>query len=107
VSTASPAAESAHGLSVVLVQTDADLESMIAVRGAAAPDRPPPRLENLRHNLAANDTLVYLVARLEGEPAGCGFVDPWPDDLARAHLVVVPALRRRGPRQRQDRESDV
>jgi len=84
------------GLSVVRAQRDADLEVMIAVRTAADRDRPPPRLENLRHNLAANETLVYVVARLEGEPAGCGFVDPWPDDLARAHLVVVPALRLRG-----------
>ena len=84
------------GLSVVRAHTDADLEAMIAVRIAADPDRPPPRLENLRHNLAANETLVYVVARLGGEPAGCGFVDPWPDDLAHAHLVVVPALRRRG-----------
>jgi mycothiol synthase len=84
------------GLAVARVQTDADLEAMIAVRTAASPDRPPPRLENLRHNLAANETLVYLIARLDEEPAGCGFVDPWPDELAPAHLVVVPALRRRG-----------
>lgn len=84
------------GLEVARAQTDADLEVMIAVRSAADPDRPPPRLENLRHNLVANDTLVYLIARLDGEPAGCGFVDPWPDELAPAHLVVVPALRRRG-----------
>ena len=84
------------GLEVVRAQTDADLEVMIAVRTAADPDRPPPRLENLRHNLAANETLVYVIARLDGEPAGCGFVDPWPDELAPAHLVVVPALRRRG-----------
>jgi mycothiol synthase len=84
------------GLVVVRVRTDADLEVMIAVRAAADPDRPPPRLENLRHNLAANETLVYVIAQLGGEPAGCGFVDPWPEDLARAHLVVAPALRRRG-----------
>ena len=84
------------GLEVARVQTDADLEVMIAVRTAADPDRPPPRLENLRHNLAANETLVYVVAQLDGEPAGCGFVDPWPDEFAPAHLVVVPALRRRG-----------
>src|SRR5262245_9643162 len=84
------------GLTVTRAQTDADLEAMIAVRTAADPDRPPPRLENLRHNLAANPTLVYVVARVGGEPAGCGFVDPWPDDLAPAHHVVVPALRRRG-----------
>ena len=40
------------GLEVARAQTDADLEVMIAVRTAADPDRPPPRLENLRHNLA-------------------------------------------------------
>jgi mycothiol synthase len=84
------------GLVVARAQTDADLEVMITVRAAADPDRPPPRLENLRHNLVANETLVYAVARLDGEPAGCGFVDPWPDEFAPAHLVVVPALRRRG-----------
>jgi GNAT superfamily N-acetyltransferase len=84
------------GLEVSRVQTDADLEVMIAVRTAADPDRPPPRLENLRHNLAANETLVYVIALLGGEPAGCGFVDPWPDELALGHFVVVPALRRRG-----------
>jgi mycothiol synthase len=84
------------GLEVVRVQNDADLAAMIAVRTAADPDRPPPRLENLRHNLAANETLVYVVARLDGKPAGCGFVDPWPEELAPAHLVVVPILRRRG-----------
>ena len=88
--------QAVSGLEVARVHTDADLEAMIAVRIAADPDRPPPRLENLRHNLAANETLVYVVARLGVEPAGCGFVDPWPADLARAHLVVVPALRRRG-----------
>src|SRR5688572_7539417 len=84
------------GLSVARAQTDADLEVMIAVRTAADPDRPPPRLENLRHNLAAHETLVYVVARIAEEPAGCGFVDPWPQEHARAHLVVAPALRRRG-----------
>jgi mycothiol synthase len=84
------------GLEVSRVQTDADLEVMIAVRTAADPDRPPPRLQNLRHNLAANETLVYVIALLGREPAGCGFVDPWPDDHARGHLVVVPTLRRRG-----------
>jgi mycothiol synthase len=88
--------QAVSGLEVTRVQTDADLEVMIAVRTAADPDRPRPRLENLRHYLAANETLVYVVAQLDGEPAGCGFVDPWPDGLAPAHLVVVPALRRRG-----------
>jgi GNAT superfamily N-acetyltransferase len=69
---------------------------MIAVRGAADPDRPPPRIENLRHNLAAEAGLVYLVARLEGVPVGCGFMYPDVPQYAEAHLVVVPRARRRG-----------
>ena len=84
------------GLAVVRVQSDDDLEAMITVRVASNPDRLAPRLDNLRHNLASNETLVYLVARLDGEPAGCGFVDPWLEGYAEAHLVIAPALRRRG-----------
>src|SRR3989442_5621173 len=85
-----------EGLAIVAAETDADLEAMIAVRTAADPDRTPPRLENLRHHLASDDALTYLVARLDGEPAGCGFVRPWPSGNADAHLVVVPDARRRG-----------
>ena len=84
------------GLAVARVQSDADLEAMIAVRAAAKPDQPAPRLDNVRHNLASSDTLVYLVARLEGEPAACGFVDSWPDGYAEAHFVVAPRMRCRG-----------
>jgi GNAT superfamily N-acetyltransferase len=69
---------------------------MIAVRAAADPDRPPPRIENLRHNLSAEAGLVYLVARLEGVPAGCGFMYPDVPGYAETHLVVVPPVRRRG-----------
>jgi mycothiol synthase len=88
--------EAVPGLALVRVDSDHDLEAMIAVRAGADPDRRPPRLENLRHNLASSETLVYLVARLDGVPAACGFVDPWPDDHAQAHFVVLPDLRRRG-----------
>ena len=84
------------GLVVARVEADRDLEAMIVVRSAADPDRPPPRIENLRHNLASSDTLLYVVARLDGEPVGCGFVDPWPEDHAEAHVVVVPKARGRG-----------
>ena len=84
------------GLEVVRVESDADLEAMIDVRVAS---NPPgflrPRIENLRHNLNANPELTYLVARLDGEPAGCGFAEP-REDYASAHCVVVPAFRRRG-----------
>jgi len=84
------------GLAVAHVQTDADLEGMIAVRAASDPDRPPPRIENLRHMLAVEAGLVYLVARLDGEPIACGFMYPEVPQYAEAHLVVVPDARRLG-----------
>jgi mycothiol synthase len=84
------------GLAIAHVQTDADLEGMIAVRTASDPDRPPPRIENLRHMLAAEAGLVYLVARLDGEPVACGFIYPDVPEYAEAHVVVVPGARRRG-----------
>jgi len=84
------------GLEVVRVESDADLEAMIAVRIASNPPGfPRPRIENLRHNVNSNPTLTYLVARVDGEPAGCGFADP-KQDYAAAHCVVVPAFRGRG-----------
>jgi mycothiol synthase len=84
------------GLDVARAADDRDLEAMIAVRASADPDRTPPRLENLRHHLASDSDLTYLVARLDGDPVGCGFVRPWPSGNADAHLVVVPHARRRG-----------
>jgi GNAT superfamily N-acetyltransferase len=84
------------GLEVARAECDADLEAMIVVRSAAAPELRPPRIENLRHNLASSDVLVYLVARLHGDPAGCAFVDPSSPGHAGAHCVVVPGLRRNG-----------
>jgi mycothiol synthase len=84
------------GLDITRVVDDRDLEAMIAVRTSADPDRTPPRLENLRHHLASDDDLTYLVARLDDEPVGCGFVRTWPSGNADAHLVVVPHARRRG-----------
>jgi GNAT superfamily N-acetyltransferase len=85
------------GLAIAAARTDSDLEAMIAVRTAADQDAPPPRLENLRHNLSAQKDLVYLVARLDDEPVACGFVYPdIPQAYAEAHLVVVPGARRRG-----------
>jgi len=86
----------AQGLEVARVEDDRDLETMIAVRIAADPDRTPPRIENLRHHLATQPDLVYLVARLHGAPAACAFVQPLAETHAEAHLVVAPQLRRRG-----------
>jgi mycothiol synthase len=84
------------GLAIAAVETDADLKAMIAVRTAADPDRPAPRLENLRHNLSAQKSLVYLVARLDGAPVACGFIYPDLPEYAEAHLVVAPSARGRG-----------
>jgi GNAT superfamily N-acetyltransferase len=85
------------GLAIAAAQTDSDLEAMIAVRAAADPDAPPPRLENLRHSLSSLNGLVYFVARLDGEPVACGFVYPdLPERYAEGHFVVVPPARRRG-----------
>src|SRR5438477_5966639 len=89
-------AQAVHGLVVARVEDDRDLEAMIAVRVAADPENPPPRIENLRHNLAAQKGLVYFVARLGDTPVACGFVHPDAPGYAEAHLVVVPAERRRG-----------
>ena len=81
---------------VVFVQSDDDLAAMIEVRTTADPHSPPPRLDNLRNNLAGNPDLAYVVARLAGAAVGCGFVDVSHDAVARAHILVVPAARRRG-----------
>jgi GNAT superfamily N-acetyltransferase len=80
---------------VVLVQSDDDLAAMIEVRAHADPDLPPPRLDNLRRNLAGNPRLAYLVARIADAPVGCGFVDV-SFGAATAHVLVVPAARRQG-----------
>jgi mycothiol synthase len=50
----------------------------------------------LRHIVATSKTVVFLVARVEDKPAGCGFVDSWPEEHARAHCLVIPSFRRRG-----------
>ena len=86
----------APGPVVVFARSDDDLAAMIEVRTKADPDSPPPRLDNLRHNLAGNPELAYLVARDAGVPVACGFVDVSQDTIGRAHVVVVPVARRRG-----------
>jgi GNAT superfamily N-acetyltransferase len=85
-----------EGLAIAHAESDADLEAMIAVRTASDPDRPPPRIENLRHNLAVEEGLVYLVARVDGTPVACGFMYPAVPEYAEAHVVVVPLARQRG-----------
>jgi GNAT superfamily N-acetyltransferase len=80
-------------LAITRVETDVDLEEMIHVWGVITPDE-EPALENLRFNLEARDR-AYLLARLDGEPVGRAFVEPWTD-VAWGDVAVVPELRRRG-----------
>jgi mycothiol synthase len=84
------------GLAIANAQDDADLEAMIAVRTASDPDRPPPRIENLRHMLSTEAGLIYPVALLDGMPVACGFMYPDVPEYAEAHVVVVPEERSRG-----------
>ena len=86
----------APGPVVVFARSDSDLAAMIEVRTKADRDSPPPRLDNLRHNLAGKPELAYLVAREAAVPVACGFVDVSQDTVARAHVLVVPDARRRG-----------
>jgi mycothiol synthase len=74
--------------------SDADLEAMVEVRRRATPDA-PPMVENLRFNLESKPELAYVIARLKGEPAACGYVEPW-SSFAVGDVIVVPEYRRRG-----------
>jgi mycothiol synthase len=83
-------------LAIARAANDRDLEDMIEVRTTADPERTPPRIENLRHNVARTGN-TFLVAREGRRPVACGFV--WTDvpaEHAEAHMVVVPQARGRG-----------
>jgi len=83
-------------LAIARAVNDRDLEDMIEVRTTADPERTPPRIENLRHNVARTGN-TFLIAREGPRPVACGFV--WTDVPAvhaEAHMVVVPKARGRG-----------
>ena len=86
-------------LDISHASSDADLELLISVRRRVDPDI-HPQLANLRHFLATTPTGTYLLARLDGDAAGCGFVGGAPGaerlPAAEASFEVVPELRRRG-----------
>ena len=81
-------------LAITPAETDADLEAMIHVRSLVSPEA-RPTVVNLRHNLEAKEQLHYLVARAEGEPVACAFIEAW-GSVAMVDVAVVPAARRRG-----------
>ncbi len=80
------------------VESDTDLGAMSIVLHLANPDLPPTAgsVEGIRHNLESNPDLTYFVARLDGEPAGCGYVELEDASFVVAQVDVVPKLRRRG-----------
>jgi len=88
--------EPVQGLVVARATTDSDLESMAYVRGHVSGLPEPPPVENLRHHLDTSPALTYLVAHIDGEPAGCGFVDTTSASYAAGDVSVVPELRSRG-----------
>jgi hypothetical protein len=90
-------------LAIHPAESDADLEAMIHVRGLVTPEA-HPTVEILRFNLESNPDLVYLVARLGGEPVACGFVEPWPS-MPWATLRSCPSAPRQGSARRCSRSS--
>ncbi len=86
------------GLLIGHVESDTDLEAMSTVLHLANPDLPPTAasVEGIRHNLESNPDLTYVVARLDGEPVGCGYVELEDASFVVAQVDVVPQLRRRG-----------
>ena len=83
-------------LVVARVETDADIAEMVDVASRSELRLPPPRPENLRHQLAARRNLTFLIARLDGDPVGRGFVRADDGPHADAHVDVVKDGRRRG-----------
>lgn len=82
-------------LAITPVAADADLEAMVGIRRRVNP-AVHPRVDNLRHALDSAPTLTFLLARLDGEPVGCGFVESTAAHYAAADFEVVPEVRRRG-----------
>jgi GNAT superfamily N-acetyltransferase len=87
------------GLAIAVAASDGDLLDLLAVRGRLDPDF-SGTLEGFRHSLRTGVGLAYVVARLDGAPAGCGFVGALPgaesDPFVRADVSVVPERRGRG-----------
>jgi GNAT superfamily N-acetyltransferase len=81
-------------LTIEPATTDEELAALIEVRRRVDPNH-VPSLESLRFGVEREPDLVRLVARLDGEPVGCGFVEA-RTGLALFDVMVVPEHRRRG-----------
>ena len=83
-------------LVITRVESDADLAAMVDVATRSGLRLPPPRAENLRHQLDARPDLTYLIARLGEEPVARGFLMIGEASHADAHAEVVLSHRRQG-----------
>jgi GNAT superfamily N-acetyltransferase len=79
---------------------DADLDERYADDDADPANEPDHAMLNLLDESVAPPLGAFLVARLDGEPVGCGALRPSPTQEARVaevkRMYVVPAARRRG-----------
>jgi mycothiol synthase len=80
-----------------VAEAGADLDSYVAVWNAAVPGDTPAVVEQQRERLEREPRRLYLLAREDGRPVGCGFAGP-SDAAERGFLAprVLPACRRRG-----------
>jgi GNAT superfamily N-acetyltransferase len=80
-----------------VVESDADLETYVAVANAAVPEDTPWLVERMRERLRREPRRLYLLAQADGDPVACGFAGP--SDAAERGFVaprVLPTARRRG-----------
>lgn len=83
-------------LVIAPARTDEDIEALITVRKIVSPGV-RPTVANLRHALSSSKAgLTFLVARVGGEPVGCGFVELSSAGWAAGDVAVVPEQRGRG-----------
>jgi GNAT superfamily N-acetyltransferase len=84
------------GLVITRVESDADIAAMVEVATRSDLRLPPPRAENLRHQVGARPGVTFLVARLDEEPVARAFLHISEAQHADAHAEVVVNLRRQG-----------
>jgi mycothiol synthase len=79
------------------VETDADLETYVAVWNAAVPDDTPSVVGQQRERRARDPRRLYLLAEVDGRPVASGFAGP-SDNADRGFVGprVLPDFRRRG-----------
>ena len=85
-------------IALTRVETEEDVEAFLALRRAIDPEHMPSRTQYVEHINAPGR--VDLLASLDGEPVGCGFVEPHSENVqgtvAWISVRVLRERRRRG-----------